>query len=62
VKLQLRLTIDPAGRVRGSELASVDPPPQSLVACVRDATRGLQFPPPGGSGITFEAPLSFRTR
>jgi len=62
VKLKLRLTIDAAGKIRSSELAAASPLPPGLVACVRDATRRLQFPPPGGSGITFEAPLSFRTR
>jgi hypothetical protein len=28
---------------------------------VRLAAGKLQFPPPGGSGVTFEAPLSFHT-
>jgi hypothetical protein len=36
--------------------------PPDLAACVRDTTRALVFPAPGGNGITFEAPLSFHSR
>jgi hypothetical protein len=62
VKLKLRLVIDGAGKVRSSSLEASDPVPEGLSACVREATSALLFPPPGGSGVTFEAPLSFRTR
>ena len=62
VKLKLRLAIDGAGKVRTSTLEASNPVPESMSSCVRDATRTLLFPPPGGGGVTFEAPLSFRTR
>jgi hypothetical protein len=62
VKLRLRLTLDAGGKVRSSELNAAQELPEGLTTCVRETVAGLKFPAPGGSGITFEAPLSFHSR
>lgn len=62
VKLTLRLSLDASGKVRNSELSAATAMPPELAACLRDTTRALVFPAPGGNGITFEAPLSFHSR
>lgn len=59
-QLKLRLGLDPAGRVVSARPVGQAPP--ELQRCVRNAARRLRFPAPGGDGLRFDAPLSFRQR
>jgi ferric-dicitrate binding protein FerR (iron transport regulator) len=62
LKARMRLRIDAQGRVRSVQLEAEQSVPALLRECVQAEARRWQFPPPGGSGITFEAPMAFRTR
>jgi ferric-dicitrate binding protein FerR (iron transport regulator) len=59
VRVKLRIDIDARGHVRRAELVSGDMPGGTLGACIQQVAERWQFPPPGGSGLIFEAPLSF---
>jgi hypothetical protein len=60
LRLRLRIDLDGRGRVKQVQLVAKEPIPELLGACVRQLATGWQFPRPGGGGITFEAPISFR--
>lgn len=60
-RLVLRITVDAGGRVkrvvpRSSDEAAAAVPP-ALVDCIRNSALRWQFPAPGGSGLTFDAPI-----
>jgi ferric-dicitrate binding protein FerR (iron transport regulator) len=61
VRVRLRIEIDARGSVHAVDLADGDATaPPDLTACIRRVARGWRFAAPGGSGVTFEAPLRFR--
>jgi hypothetical protein len=59
LKVRLRIEIDSRGAVRRAELIGTEQPAGTLGACIQQVASRWQFPVPGGSGLTFEAPLSF---
>lgn len=60
LKVRLRIDIDARGKVRRAELIGTEQPQGSLGACIQQVASRWAFPAPGGGGLTFEAPLSFR--
>jgi len=62
LRARLRLRIDARGEVREIALAADEPVPELLSQCIEALAIRWRFPAPGGSGITFEAPLRFQPR
>jgi len=62
LRARLELELDGRGAVRRARLNSDDPVPELLGECVRNLAGSWRFPAPGGSGITFEAPIRFQPR
>jgi FecR protein/Putative zinc-finger len=57
-RLTLRFVLDARGRVRSvAPREQADALPEALLACIRQSATRWQFPPPGGSGLTFDAPI-----
>ena len=62
LRARLELELDGNGAVRRARLRSDAPVPELLGECVRNLAGSWRFPAPGGSGITFEAPILFQPR
>lgn len=64
LRARLRLQIDARGNVSRAELRAEQglPVPATFAKCVRGVAQRWRFEAPGGSGITFDAPLAFQTR
>jgi hypothetical protein len=62
VHARLRLELDVHGGVKRVELPGTQSMSEALRDCVTRVAQGWRFPAPGESGITFEAPISFRPR
>jgi TonB family protein len=62
LRVRLRLDLDAEGRVKRVALTTQDEKtaPPMLDECVRQVAQRWRFEAPGGRGVTFEAPLSFR--
>jgi hypothetical protein len=62
LRVRLRMDLDAEGRVKRAALATQDEKavPPLLDDCVRQVAQRWRFEAPGGRGVTFEAPLSFR--
>ncbi|HEX7480444.1 MAG TPA: AgmX/PglI C-terminal domain-containing protein [Polyangiales bacterium] len=57
-RLTLRIAVDAAGRVtRVTPRGDAGGVPEDLVTCIRTGAERWRFPPPGASGITFDAPI-----
>lgn len=59
-RLNLRITVDPRGRVARSKM--LGDAPADFARCVRNVAAGFRFPSPGGGSVTFDAPLRFKQR
>lgn len=59
-RVTLRVVLDRGGRVSSARLNGEVP--EDLQGCVQAVARRLRFPPPGGEGLRFDAPLLFRQR
>ena len=62
LRARLELALDGQGAVRRARLRSDAPVPELLRDCVRNVAAAWRFPAPGGSGVTFEAPIRFQPR
>jgi hypothetical protein len=62
LRARMKLGIDPHGGVRQIELTADTQLPPALDDCVRRVATRLRFAAPGGTGIAFEAPLTFHPR
>ncbi len=57
-RLTLRIAVDGAGRVtRVAPRGDAGGVPEDLMSCIRAGVSRWRFPPTGGSGLTFDAPI-----